>query len=1071
MTMSRYLKTIFSVFCAIGTIFTPSRLSAATPDLQSADYCIRISQTSALTALILLCILPIAVLLLRRTLIGLCLPPPFSFAVLNARGGIRTSKLTDSFSEQFADTPGELEELPAELAARFKTAITAVFRSGKPETVEYQAAGKYYKAEFFRSRPNLFSRRMVGWFAYGIDEYKRGEQRYKETSTMLQVILDNLPGAIFVKNVDDGLRYVLSNNTHAALCEAGHNEIIGSDDYQLFPYGDTAEQCRRNDLATIDSPEQFFDGVEPVFVTPDRIVICRSIKTVIHEESGRRLLLGLSLDITHQEQTERELAKTSRMLQSIMNHLPCALFAKAIDDDCRYVLSNSVHAGFCGRPPEEIIGHTEEEVFASPGDAEQFRKNDLEILDSPGQSFDGTEWVIDANGNKALFHSIKTIITEEDGRRLLLGISIDITRQEEMERELAKNSRLLRAIMDNLPCALFVKDPANNYEYLMANRVYAEIMHTPEDEIIGKNDYDIFPTPEAAAGCRASDTEAVASGEQVDVKEVITGDDGKLYAYRCIKGAFDYDGDRSLLLGVIMDITRQEETERELSNANRLMQTIMDNLPCALFVKDPDRDYSYIMANRMFAGFVNFKIEDIPGKTDRDLFILPENAAGCRATDQAAVDSGTLLDCKETVMAGDRTFYTLRCIKDTVNYDDGQRYLLGICVDITRQEEAERELIKALAAAESASKAKSFFLATVSHELRTPLNAVIGFSELLKRGGIAPEESKECVESISIAGNALLNLINDVLDLSKIEADQMEIAPQTIDTSALLAEIKAIFSNKAAEKQLQLIIDAPAKLPPMQLDSLRLRQILLNVVGNALKFTRNGFVKIKVEFNPYDNNDGKGELIIEVIDSGVGISAEFQKRLFTPFAQQRTSDDKFNREGTGLGLAITKRLIDKIGGSISAESEPGKGCRFVITLENISYGGELPKAKPEVQADLKLPEAGLDVLIVDDIPINLKVLASMLKQLQIVCRSAESGREALEQIERKTPDLVLTDMWMPEMNGDELALRIRTDERCKNVRIIAVTADSEARGGEHADRFDEILLKPVTLDKLRRIFT
>ncbi len=395
-------------------------------------------------------------------------------------------------------------------------------------------------------------------------------------------------------------------------------------------------------------------------------------------------------------------------------------------------------------------------------------------------------------------------------------------------------------------------------------------------------------------------------------------------------------------------------------------------------------------------------------------------------------------------------------------------------VDITEINEHKRQLEAAMIAAQSASRAKSYFLATMSHELRTPLNAVIGFSELLQIGDVPKNEQKEYLKSINLAGNALLNLINDVLDLSKIEAEQTKIIPVKTDFKALLLDIQSIFKHKLFEKDLEMNLYCPDSLPFLYLDNLRLRQILLNLTGNAIKFTHKGHVNIHVEFFP-----GEGETVtlsIRVLDTGIGIPKEYQRKIFEPFFQQQDAvRGHTTYEGTGLGLAISQRLIAQMDGKLELVSTPGKGSVFTIILKNVRF------EKPESHPQQLLPEGqkpdGVEarkespsrVLLLDDVPMNLKVLSSMLKKLNTETYTANSGEEALRCLAERKFDLILTDMWMPGMNGQEFAAEVRKMPLNRDTVLYAVTADTEANDNFNLQLFNGILHKPLVIEKLKTI--
>jgi len=411
--------------------------------------------------------------------------------------------------------------------------------------------------------------------------------------------------------------------------------------------------------------------------------------------------------------------------------------------------------------------------------------------------------------------------------------------------------------------------------------------------------------------------------------------------------------------------------------------------------------------------------------------------------------------------------------------------------DMTEENETQRKLQAALNEAKDANKAKSLFLASMSHELRTPLNAVIGFCELLQNNALSRESQLEYLKSISVAGHTLLDLISNILDTCKLETEQVELQNEKTDVRQILTDMVGMFKSLAEKKQLMQPLVMPDDLPFVVLDRMRLRQVLVNLLGNAFKFTDKGYVGIKVTCKIKEQ--GKCRLAIAIRDSGIGISPDKKQKIFEPFVQQDAMRDTHVYKGSGLGLAICDRYIKAMGGRIDLDSEVGKGSVFTIVFESIPYSipteeeraaakeagnasaGELPanmfsgagkqgKATPQVD----LP--GYNALIVDDVPINLKVLGAMLKRFQLKIVQANSGADALSKLPDARPDLVLTDMWMPGMSGEELAREIRSTQGGDDVVILAVTADVENQNNFDMSVFDGILLKPVTKDSLAFAF-
>ncbi|MDO5580617.1 MAG: ATP-binding protein [Planctomycetia bacterium] len=353
----------------------------------------------------------------------------------------------------------------------------------------------------------------------------------------------------------------------------------------------------------------------------------------------------------------------------------------------------------------------------------------------------------------------------------------------------------------------------------------------------------------------------------------------------------------------------------------------------------------------------------------------------------------------------------------------------------------------------------------MSHEIRTPLNAVIGFSEMLKDAKIPRELQIEYSENIAIAGNALLNLINDILDLSKLEAGQMQIIPERVDFPKYCRDLCRIFQYSATQKNLDLIFDIAEDMPALMLDQARMRQIFINLVGNSVKFTpKGGSVKITAKFSQMTVSSGS--LLLTFADNGIGMPEIDQKKIFEPFVQlSKYRGTSAANNGTGLGLPIVRRLVDKMGGTLTVESAEGKGTVFYILLPNVGLADCAGSKDSGANAEDKTEnESGspqkINVLVVDDAPMNIKIFTLFLKRLGVSYDAAKSGEEALSKLKKSSFNWILTDLHMKDMSGEELAKIIRNDPAYGNIRIAVVTADTDADAFDK-NLFDAILPKPI----------
>ncbi len=397
----------------------------------------------------------------------------------------------------------------------------------------------------------------------------------------------------------------------------------------------------------------------------------------------------------------------------------------------------------------------------------------------------------------------------------------------------------------------------------------------------------------------------------------------------------------------------------------------------------------------------------------------------------------------------------------------GKDAVMIFSVDITDLEKSKLEITRAMEAAQAADKAKSLFIATVSHELRTPLNAVIGYSELSQDRNLPADTVVDNLKSINSAANALLSLINDVLDISRLEAGRMEITKLPVDLNALLSEVMDVFKFRAAKQKITLERVSGGKLPTLLIDPLRIKQVFANIIGNAVKFTDRGSVRVEADFAP---GTGKtGTLQVKVSDTGMGIAPEYLQKIFNAFERQPANRAKGANvlEGTGLGLAISQRLIKQMNGEIRVESDPGKGSTFTILLSDVEISDAKTSVAP-VQSEQSAGPSRLPVgkvMITDDIEMNLNVLAAILKKIGMNVMSALSAVNALEQIKAEKPAIILTDLWMPEMDGELFARKIRETPELADIPIVAVTADTQMKDPDKV--FDDVLLKPVTIEKVR----
>ena len=391
--------------------------------------------------------------------------------------------------------------------------------------------------------------------------------------------------------------------------------------------------------------------------------------------------------------------------------------------------------------------------------------------------------------------------------------------------------------------------------------------------------------------------------------------------------------------------------------------------------------------------------------------------------------------------------------------------------EMYRKELLARDYEIQLEAERAAGQAKALFFSTVSHDIRTPLNAIIGYAELMEHGIEDEEERKHAFGAIVSNGHVLLDLVNDVLDLSKLDAGKTVLAPELTDFEQLAFDVLHTFDVAVSGKDVDLEEDF-SSIPPLMIDRHRIRQILFNLIGNAVKFTERGEIILSAQFEKNPDEDAKtGTLTFSISDTGCGIPPDDLEHILEPFVQAKNSGAA---KGTGLGLSICQQLTKLMNGTITVKSALGKGTTFTVVLPDIPFSVANMDALISTNRINPIPQFAVDnlrVLLVDDVPVNIRVLQAMLRRLGVTnIVTAGNGAEALDALAKDASfNLVLTDMWMPVLDGEGLIREIRNHEQWKDLAVYVVTADVEAQKTYRESGFSGILLKPITLEKLRGV--
>ncbi len=820
-----------------------------------------------------------------------------------------------------------------------------------------------------------------------------------------------------------------------------------------------------------ESLNQAVNGYEPTLEfnsehEEDHTKVEFTIKPVYQNSKVRGLAI-LGYDLTEKKESIDFLDDERRVFKALTENLKSAVYT--FDENGFFTYVNPATERITGYSAGELkqmkffdVVHPEHRDIVKQRGFARFER------ESENPTY---EFKIISKDNSEKWIEITNISIKLGNKKVVLGSAVDITERKETEEKLKVEQAYLEKLFENSPEAIVITSNNGKVEHI--NHEFIRLFGYTKEEALGRFIDDLI-SPEERYKEASEKTDAVAKGQRISAETVRRHKNGKLIQVSILGAPIEVEGRQRAVYGIYRDISDRVKAQEALQESKAQLQYVLNNTKDIIL--QVDLKGNFIFVNKTAELMTGYEQEELLKKSFYDLVAgeyhqLIEERVRKRIAREPLTDS-----FKFEILTKHKDRIWIELTTSPVVKDNQVVGIQGVARNVSQRIEFEEKLKQAKEKAEEADRLKSAFLANMSHEIRTPMNAILGFSRLLNNPSVSRDQQEEYIEIINSRGNHLLQVINDIIDLSKIDSNQLNLEIKEFNLNHFLNETYLNFSQKIKEKhgdkvEFKLEKGLNDSEAVIKLDKTRLEQVISYILINAIKYTEKGVIKLG-----YETDDNRNNLIFFVQDTGIGIPQDKQDLIFERFRQ---SDDSSTREygGTGLGLSISKGLVELMGGSIWLKSEAGKGTVFYFSLpyststETIKFPDNKNKNKPYMKYDW----SDKKILIVEDDPLSSKFLETILEDTNATILIAKDGQEAID-ITKQTDDLalILMDIQLPGISGNEATEEIRKIR--SDLPVIAQTAHAMAEDKNRSIEAgcDDYITKPINLDmlldKIQKVF-